>query len=239
MKQGSLVGVLFLGLCMLVSSGCASTHFAKMSQDFKDRKIDIRTIGFLAPLEYMSNRDDDGKVLENAIIESLRNKSIYQLKLVRKADYPEQWNSDVERIISNSREYLRDIELKGLWKDKKNTIISRKFSEEIKQLQSLDPEIDALLLVKCKQHYGNPWAGGLYAFGLLGGLVAAAGADDDPVIGKHSPADNDVYSSAVLVDLKTADILWYNFALRYGLNVTKAKDADNMAKDILSELVNK
>jgi len=238
LKLANIGTLFFIGWIIIATSGCATTHFIRMNPDFRDKKIAIKTIGFLIPIDYVSNRQGNCAALENVVVDSLRNKSPYRLKLVSQNNYLEQWGSNFERAASRSRELLAEIELEKLWKDKKNQIISRKFLDEIRLFKTLDPELDALLLIKCKQHYGNPWAAGLYAFGALGGLVAAASAEEDNVIGQHAPADNDSYGSAILVDLNTADILWYNFALRYGINVVKEKDAKTMAKDMLFGLLN-
>lgn len=237
-KLTNIVILFFIGWVVITTSGCGTTHFARMNRDFKDKRIAIKTIGFLMPIDYAANREGSCAALEDAIVDSLRNDNSYRLKLIRQNDYLGQWDSNIERAASGSREFLIELELEKLWKDKKNQIISRKFLDDVKLFKTLDPELDALLLIKCKQHYGNPWAAGFYAFGALGGLVAAASAEEDNVIGRHAPADNDSYGSAILVDLNTAEILWYNFALRYGLNVAKEKDAKTMAKDMLFGLLN-
>lgn len=237
MKKAELLRFCLILLITINLLGCASTHFVKTCPDFKEKISNVKNIGFLSPIGYQSNRESKGIALEDALVTAIQKNSSYQVKLISKNSYSGQWDSNIERVAQDCYKLLRIMELEGLWKDRKNEILSRKFSEDIKLFKTLEPELDALLIVKCEQHYGNPMAAGLYAFGLVGGIIASVNADKDPVIGAHSPADNDAYASALLVDLVTSDIIWYNFALRYGLDVTKEKHAEQMSKDILYNLV--
>lgn len=223
--------------CIVLLSGCATTHYPRMSADFQSKVQNIKKIGLLLPIGYENSRGGSGQIFQSAIAKAFKISGAYQFVLVGKEQFPTLWNSDLEKAAAGSQLFLKNLELEGLWKDKKTAEIARKMTVQAGIFKTIDPQLDAILVVKCKQHYGNVWANGLFMFGALGGVIAATTAKQDPVIGRHQPTVNDVYSSALLVDLNTDDVIWYNFALRAGLDVEKVAGADAMATDTLFGLV--
>lgn len=235
LKTALYICLIFLATNGLL--GCASTHYVKTCPNFDQRITKVKNVGLISPICYGSNGKCDEVILENAITQAMQNNSPYKIKLLSEKNYPGRWDSNVQRAAQDSNNLVKQIELEGLWKDKKNKIISRQFSQDIKVFKTLDPDLDTILLVKCEQHYGNPGMAALYMFGAVGGIIAAASAEKDPVIGHYGPANNDTYATTMLVDLDTADILWYNFSWNINLDVTKEKDAEKMTKDILYTMI--
>jgi hypothetical protein len=219
-------------------TGCASPYHIKKITGFDQRMLQKKTIGLLDPIDFESNKESaTGAALQGAVINKMRGPGSLRMKLISKNNYEPGWDANVQRISKDSREILKEMELERLWKDTKTDIIVKSFPSDIKLFKNLDPDLDALLIVKCNQHYGNPWANGLLVFGLVGGLIASATAGSDPVIGSHVAGDNDTYSSAVLVDLDTGEVLWYSFSLRIGIDVTNTKHAEAFANFVLHDLV--
>lgn len=223
---------------ILTMFGCASPYHVKKIPDFNHRIESVKTIGLLEPIEFGSNKENTGSfLLHDAIVNRIEKSASFTLKRISQENYQTNWDSDLQRVYKDSRELLKEIELEKIWRDKKNELIERKFQEDIKIFKTLDPELDALLLLKVEQHYDNPWAAGLYAFGALGGLIAASTAERDPVIGSHAVGVDDIYSSSILVDLATSDVLWYNFSYCNGLNIENKKHADLFAGYMLQGLI--
>lgn len=233
-KKSYLMGIFILGVLI---SGCSTPYHIKKSSDFEQKILKIKTVGLIAPISYESNKNkqENGEVLQIEIIKKLTNSNKFNVKPLSKMSYVESWNGNYDNIVNNSNKMLKEIELQGIWKEK-NNIIDKKFPNEITSFKLLDPELNAIMIVKCNQYYGNAATNALYGFGLIGGLVAAATAENDPVIGKHVVGNNDTYGSAILIDADTGDVIWYNFSLQIGLNMQKEKFAGIMAGNLLKGL---
>ncbi len=234
-KMRYLMGIFLF--CAL-SSGCSTPYHIKKASDFEQKILKIKTIGLIAPIGYESNKanqQENGEVLQQSIIKKLISSNKFSVKPLSKINFVDSWNGNYDNIVNNSNKMLKEMELEGIWRSK-NNIIDKKFPNEITNFKLLDPELNAIMIVKCNHYYGNAAANVLYGFGLIGGLVAAATADNDPVIGKHAVGNNDTYGSTILIDADTGDVIWYNFVLQLGLNMQNEKNAGVMAGNLLRGL---